>query len=70
MVVYFIQASVLHSKTNAKFWPILAILSQIYAMFGVIFTIVVKHADVVCAIFRLAVLFFAGVRASTVFFIL
>ena len=37
MCVLF-QVSVLFSIEKAKFWPILAILSQIYVLFGVLFT--------------------------------
>ena len=32
--MYFFQAGVLFSKENTKFLPILAVLSQIYALFG------------------------------------
>ena len=35
MCVLF-QVSVLFSIEKAKFWPILAILSQIYVLFGVL----------------------------------
>ena len=35
--VLFFQANERFSTENAKFWPILAILSQIYAHFGVFF---------------------------------
>ena len=37
-VVYFFQAGVLFCKENAELLPLLAILSQIYALFGVLFT--------------------------------
>ena len=36
-VEFVFHACVLFSKENAKFWPILAILLRIYALFGVIF---------------------------------
>ena len=38
MVVYFFQAGALFCIDNAKFWPILTILLQIYALFVVLFT--------------------------------
>ena len=34
----FFQAGVLFSTESAKFWPILAILLRIHALFGVLFT--------------------------------
>ena len=34
----FFQASVFFSTENDKFWPILAILSRIFALFGVLLT--------------------------------
>ena len=37
-MVYFFQASATFSIENAKFWPFLVILSQIYALFGATFT--------------------------------
>ena len=33
-MVYFFQAGVPFSIENAKFWPVLALLSRIYALFG------------------------------------
>ena len=36
--VLFFQADAPFTKENAKFWPILAYLSQIYALFGAPFT--------------------------------
>ena len=43
---YPFQAHVLFSLENAKYWPILAILSRIYALFGVLFTGLLKLGGV------------------------
>ena len=37
-MVYFFQAGVPFSIENGKFWPVLALLSRIYALFGAPFT--------------------------------
>ena len=37
-MVYFFQAGAPLSIENAKFWPVLAILSRIYALFSAPFT--------------------------------